>query len=52
LLLAENGKEKLESLRQEYKIQIEVTEDPFLHVEEYRVHSVKRDLDITDEFKS
>ncbi|MEE2708792.1 MAG: hypothetical protein VYA69_04270 [Gemmatimonadota bacterium] len=52
LLLAENGNEKLESLRTEHKIKIDLTEDPFLHAEEYRMFSVKRDIDITDEFKS
>lgn len=51
-LLAENGNEKLESLRTEHKVKIDLTEDPFLHAEEYRVFSVKRDIDITDEFKS
>ena len=51
LSLAENGNEKLESLRTEYKIKIDLTEDPFLHPEEYRMYSVKRDIDITDEFK-
>ena len=52
LALYENGREKLEALSKEYRIQIDVEEDPFLHVEEYRVFSTKRDLDITDEFKS
>ena len=48
----ENSKEKLEALCKEHRMEINVQEDPFLHVEEFRILSVKRDLDITDEFKS
>ncbi|MBI4550720.1 MAG: Rne/Rng family ribonuclease [Candidatus Latescibacteria bacterium] len=50
--LYDNDREKLRELEKEYRIQIDIVEDPFLHVEEYRVFSTKRDLDITDEFKS
>lgn len=52
LCLYEDNREKLEELKREYRIDIEVEEDPFLHVEEYRVFSITRDIDITDEFKS
>jgi ribonuclease G len=52
LALRENENEKLNELTKEYRIQIDVEEDPFLHVEEYRIFSTKRGLDITDEFKS
>ena len=51
LSLQENGREKLVNLQDEYKMQLQVEEDPFLHVEEFRVFTGKRDLDVTDEFK-
>jgi ribonuclease G len=52
LALYENGREKLETLSREYRMEIDIEEDPFLHVEEFRVFSIKRDLDVTDEYKS
>jgi ribonuclease G len=51
LSLNENAQEKLLNLQDEFKIQLQIEEDPFLHVEEFRVFSGKRDLDVTDEFK-
>lgn len=52
LCLYENKDEKLKALKDEYKVQFEIEEDPFLHVEEFRIFSVKQELDITDEYKS
>lgn len=52
LSLSENGRQKLGALQEEYRMDIEMEEDPFLHVEEFRFISTKRDLDVTDEFKS
>ncbi len=52
LCLYENEDEKLTALKDEYRIQLDIEEDPFFHVEEFRVFSVKQNLDITDEYKS
>jgi hypothetical protein len=52
LCLYENQDEKLTALKDEYRIQLDIEEDPFFHVEEFRVFSVKQNLDITDEYKS
>jgi len=51
LTLYENGKEKLAALKDEYHLDIEIEEDPFVHVEEFRFISTRKNVDITDEFK-
>ena len=51
LSLNENGHEKLVNLEDEYKIQIEIEKDPFLHAEEFRVFAGQKSLDVTDQFK-
>jgi hypothetical protein len=52
IFLFEKPHEKLTALKDEYRIQLDIEEDPFFHVEEFRVFSVKQNLDITDEYKS
>ena len=51
LSLNENGQEKLVNLQDEFKIELEIEEDLFVHVEEFRVFSGERNIDVTDEFK-
>jgi ribonuclease G len=52
LCLFENSNEKLNALKNEYEVELEIEEDPFLHVEEFRMFSCKLNIDITDEYKS
>lgn len=50
--LLENDQAKLKRLAKEYKVKIELVKDDRVDVEEFRFLSLKRDVDITDEFKA
>ena len=50
--LLENRRERLKRLRRSTRVWLEIEADPDLPVDAYRVHSRKRDADITDEFRT
>ena len=50
--LLENRKERLKRVRRSTRVWLNVEMDPDLPVEAYRIYSRKRNIDITDEFKT
>ena len=50
--LLENRKERLKRIRRSTRVWVNVESDPDLPIDAYRIHSRKRNADITDKFKT